>query len=397
MKTKIEHLKHSRIKATITLVPADMTQAAEDAYTNLSKHIAIKGFRPGKAPKQMNVASIGDGRLLGAILDDVLPMYLEQVINEEKCVIIDSPTYDVTKAPELDDEGLPTSELEFTAEVDILPEVTVADYSKIKVKAEKAKEVTDKSIEEILGQLAESRSHFAPVDRAAKKDDRVEVDFVGKRNGLIEERLGSKRHPIIIGSNVMIPGFEDQLIGHKADDKFSFEIEFPKDYRSTDLAGQKAVFEITVYEVAEKHLPELDDKFAEQFGHKTLTVLKTAIGEEQKKDFEAEAKLETENKTVDEFIKLVKVDVPNSLVEREIDRQVSDMKKQIEAYGMKFADYLTHLKKSEEEIRTQMRPNAEKAVKIGLGLGEVVKREKIKQGESAGSEALAKLVEIATK
>lgn len=399
MQVNIEHLKHSRIKATIAAPASTMAKAADTVFEHLASHTALKGFRAGKAPRHMLASAIGSPRLLSGIMDEVLPEMLEKALSESSITIIEQPHYDIQTLPELDSEGRikPDSELVFTAEADTLPTVTVGDYRKLKVKPAAPKQADDKTVKEVLNQLAEQQVSYRPVERAAKKDDRVEIDFTGKRNGLIEERMSSKHHPVVIGSEVMIPGFEDRLIGHKAGDSFSFEITFPKDYRAKDLAGSPAVFEVRVHEVAERIAPEVTDEFAKQFGQQSVSELKDAIKREQQESFEAEAKRETENKVIDDFLKLVKVDVPESLVRRELERQLDALRHQVSGYGLNFNDYLSHLKKTEEQLVEEMRPSAEKAVTVGLGLGEVVKREEIKSGDDAGAKAIEKLVEIATK
>ncbi len=156
------------------------------------------------------------------------------------------------------------------------------------------------------------------------------------------------------------------------------------------------VFDITIHKVEEKHLPEFDAEFAKNFGHTSIDDLKEAIKQDLEFRRAEETKEATQSAVLDEFLKLVKLDIPQSLVEREIDRQVDTMREQVTAYGMKFDDYLTHLKKTEEQLRDEMLPTAQKAVTIGLGLGEVVERENLKSDKEAGYAAIERLVEIAT-
>lgn len=398
MTSKIEKLKQSHIKVSITADATDLSHALEHALHHSTANVQVKGFRPGKAPMQLLIERVGKARILSEVVDHALPEMLEESLKKENVLLIEHPKYTVEKLCEITDEGKlkDGTKLEFTAEADFAPEVTVGDYSNIKIKAVEPKKITDKDLDEMIKELTERRASFETVKRAAKEGDRVEIDFAGKRNGIPEDRLASKNHPVVLGSKSMIPGFEDELIGKKAGDTHSFEIEFPNDYHAKDLAGEKVIFDVTVHAVAEKKMPAIDDAFAKEFGHDSLDKLKQAIRQEREFHAADEAKGANEQATLDAFEPLVKVDLPQSLIEREVDRQVSGLRQQVSMYGMTFDHYLEHLKKTEEELRAEMLPNAEKAVKIGLGLGEVVKREKLKSDDNAGYEAIKKLVEIAT-
>lgn len=398
MTSNIEKLKNSRVKVTVKAIAADLAHAADHAFAHLGAHVAVKGFRPGKAPRPLIVQSLGKGRLLSELVDHALPELLEQALQGQKLSIIEAPAYTLEKLCELNDDGTvkEDSTLEFTAEADYAPEVTVGDYTQIKIKVTEPTPVTDKTIDEMLTELADRRANYEKVDRAAKKGDRVEIDFAGKRNGIPEDRLASKHYPLVIGSGMMIPGFEDELIAKKAGDTHTFEITFPKDYHAKDLAGEKVVFEVIVNDVQEKKLPEINGDFAKEFDQDSLDTLKTAIRGEREYVAAEEAKQANEAATLEEFLKLIKVDVPQSLVERELDRQMDTLRQQAAGYGLTFDHYLEHIKKTEEELRGEMRESAEKAVKIGLGLGEVVEKEKLTRDKNAGYAAIERLVEIAT-
>ncbi len=397
MESKVEKLKNSRVKFSIKANAKDLAHAAEHAFHHLTGNVTVKGFRPGKAPRPLLVQQVSKGRILSELVDHAIPELMQQAAEEHKITIIEMPAYTLDKLCELKEDGtLPgDTTLEFTAEADCAPDVKVGDYKKIKIKPAKQKEVTDKVIDEVISQLADRKAEYTKVDRVAKKGDRVEIDFAGKRGGIPEERLASKHYPVVLGSGSMIPGFEDELEGKKADDKFSFEITFPKDYHAKDLANQKVVFDIVVHLVEEKKLPEINDAFAESFGHKKLDELKKAIRDERELAFAQEVKQSDEEATLDAFLPLVTVDVPQSLVNHELDRQMDTLRQQTQMYGLQFDQYLEHLKKTEEELRDSMRESAEKAVTIGLGLGEVAKAEGLEKDQSPGYASIERLVEIA--
>ncbi len=399
MESKVEKLKHSRAKFTITATVKDLEHSVTHVLEHATANVAIKGFRPGKAPKSMLIQSIGKGRLLSEIVDHALPEFLQQAATKHTIPLIEAPAYTLDKLMELKEDGSlkEGTELIFTAEADYAPDVTVGDYSKIKIKPAKVEAVTDKVIDETLNELADRRAAFTKVDRAAEKGDKVEIDFAGKHKGIPQDRLASKNYPVVLGTGTMIPGFEDELIGKKAGQSFAFEITFPKDYHAKDLAGEKVVFDITVHSVEEKKLPEFDDAFAKQFGYKTLAELKEAIKQDRELAHGEQAKQKDEEAVLEAFLPLVKTDLPESLIERELDRQMDQLRDQVKSIGADFGHYLQHLKKTEEELRQELRPQAEKAVKAGLGLGEVVKREKLTNDKNAGFAAIEKLIEIATR
>ncbi len=398
MELKTEKLKNSRVKFIIKADAHDLAHAAEHAFAHVTARTAVKGFRPGKAPKPLLVQNVGKGRILSELVDHALPELLVEASEKEKISIIEQPHYTLDKLCDLNDDGslADGTTLEFTAEADYAPEVKVGDYKKIKVKAEAPKAVADKDIQETLERIADQRATYTEVKRAAKEGDKVEIDFAGKRNGIPEERLASQNYPLVIGSGTMIPGFEDEVKGKKAGDTHTFEITFPADYHAKDLAGEKVVFEVTVHKVEEKKLPEFDDAFAKDFGHKTIAELKDAIKTDLEMRNAQQVKEANEAAVLDEFMKIVSVDAPQSLIERETDRQLDTMRRQVTAYGMHFDHYLEHMKKTEEQLREEFRPTAEKAVKIGLGLGEVVQAEKLDNEKDPGLAAIEKLVDIAT-
>lgn len=399
MESKVEKIKPSRVKFTITATAVELQHAAEHAFAHVTSHVAVKGFRPGKAPRPLLVQKVGKGHLLSELVDHALPELLDEASRNASLYIIEHPSYTIETLCELQDDGTPKegTQLIFTAEADYAPEVEVGDYTKLKVTPAKVAEVTEETVDDILEELRDRRGQFKKVERASKKGDRMEIDFAGKRNGIPEERLASKHYPLILGSGTMIPGFEDALMGKKAGETVTFEVTFPKDYHAKDLANEKIVFEVVVHEVAEKELAELNDTFAEAFGHKTLAELRDAIKQEREFVFAEEAKDKNQETVLEAFLPLVAVEVPKSLLERELDRQVDIMREQAAQYGLNFAHYLQHLKKTEEELREELRPTAEKAVRIGLGLGKVAEREGLTKDKDTGYAAIERLLEIALK
>lgn len=398
MKTKIEKLPHSRVKMTITAEPFDLKPALIHALEHVTSRVTIKGFRPGKAPIGLRLACVGQEAVLRELIDHALPDFVASAAKKEKLTLIEMPRYTVEKLPSITDAGQLAAEsrLVFTAEMDVAPSVAVGDYTKLKVKAIKPSEVTAKALDDMIADLARQGAPWAAMARPSQTGDRMTIAFVGKRNGLPDPRLKSDDYPIILGTNVMIPGFEAELLGKKAGDKTTFALSFPADYHTQDLAGQTATFEVEVKFVEDKIVPTLDDSFAKTFGHDSMKKLQAAVADERQRISEQQAKETTQKSVLDAFEKLVKVDLPRSLVERELDRHVAELKTRIESQGFSFERYVEHLKKTPEQLRGELRPVAAKAVTIGLGLGEVAKREELK-GPDPGRAAIDRLVKLATR
>ncbi len=397
MEVTIDRLPRSRVKIHATLDETDLGPFLTAARAELGRQVTVRGFRPGKAPDSLVAQKAGSGRLLSKLVDHALAESLAAAAQEHDLTVIESPKYSLEKLCEITADGaLKTgTTMRYVAEADVAPAVIVGDYHRLGVTPAPLIAVTDETVNAVLKELAQSRAIFVPVTRESRLGDQVEIDFQGKLNGIPEKRLASQHYPIIIGRGVMIPSFEDHLVRRRAGDNFSFEATFPKNYHTPDLAGQKVIFDVSVHSVAASQIPPIDDSLARDLGRANLDQLKKSLRDEQTLMFAQRAKEANEAATLEAFLKLVQVDVPASLVERELDRQVKVMREQATRYGLLFDDYLRHLKKTPVTLRQELQPSAEKGVKIGLGLSEVVKRENITDQQHAGQKAVERLMNLA--
>jgi trigger factor len=216
------------------------------------------------------------------------------------------------------------------------------------------------------------------VEREAKMGDWVAIDFQGKLNGVIQEKMVSKYHPVVLGSNSLIPGFEEEIVGMNVDEDKTFKITFPKDYgMEKELSGKQAEFTVKLHKVREVIKPEVDDKFAKEFGHDTVEDLKKALQDNLKQEKDTQAKVNLENMVLDKTLTIAKTEVPDSLVEQEIDRMFHRLEHEAKNYGLTLDQYLLSMKKNAADLRKEWQGQAEKNVKIGLILGEVAKREEL--------------------
>ncbi|MCX6810695.1 MAG: trigger factor [Candidatus Berkelbacteria bacterium] len=399
MKVKKEDLKKGKFKLTITVEPAEIVKYYKLTYDNLAKDVKIAGFRAGKAPRKMIEESVGITRLLSESLDSIIQQQYVLAIQEEKMISVGPPKVTISKYPNW---GLEISEIEselvFEAEVEVLPEVKLKDFSKVKVAKKESQKITEGDVEKIMLHLRRQKATFTEIDRPAKTGDRTEISYQGSINKVKKDSMSAKNHPVILGENTLIPGFEDQVIGMKKDEEKKFEIEFPKDYHSREFAGKKAEFEVTLVDIKEVNLPEADDAFAANFGHKNIADLTDAIRKSLKDEVETKARQELESEVLEKVLPFLTVEVPDGLVDQEIDRMVTNMSEQIESKGMKLDKYLESIKKTLPELRKDMCQVAEKNIRIGFLLGKVIEQEKIDaKNPEAGRIALDSIIKKVTK
>jgi len=404
MEIKKEVLPKSKVKLTVKLLPAEMRAFFARVYNRIAPQIEVKGFRPGQAPRSMIISAIGENRLQSEIVDEALKESYGQALKKENLVPVSPPKVNLKMMKDLLAD---TAEMEYEAEVDLLPEVKIGKYKEIRIKKERKEiKIAKEEIEQVLSHLARGQAQFKDIDRPIKQGDRVEINFEAFDNGVKLENLSSKNYPVILGSKVLIPEFEEKLIGLKKGDKKEFKLHLsPNSQEKTSAKGGSAVggkkeidFKVEILLTQEVILPKFDDEFAQKYKKKNMAELKSAIENDVIKQKEIEQRRALENEMLEKLIKITKVEVPESLIEQEIARQISQIRSRVSTAGLSFEQYLNNLKKTEEELKEGLKPQAEKTIKIGLALGEIAKLEKIDpKDKEAGKKAFDKLYSYATK
>ncbi|MFA6296935.1 MAG: trigger factor [Patescibacteria group bacterium] len=374
MKANIEKLPKSSVKIRIEVEPKEIEGRLELASRNISKDMKMPGFRPGHIPANIVKQEVGEMRVWQEACAIVLPQMYAKAIIDNKLEAIGQPKVNVEKIA-------PNNPLIFTAEVALLPEFKLPDYKSIKVK-EKKVEVKDSEVDAALKQLQESRTITHKIERPAQKGDMVVVDFKTFLDNIPVDKGQSVDHPIVIGEGRFIPGFEDQLIGLKALDKKEFKLNFPKDYHQKNLAGKEVEFKVEVKSVNERHLPELNDEFAKGLGKFTsIAELKSEIKKNMELEATEKARGSAEMELMDKIADKATIELPDVLVESELNKMLEELKGMVMSSGGQFDQYLQSIKKTEEELKKDLRERAEKRVKIGLILREITKQEKIEVDE----------------
>lgn len=369
----VKKLPKSEIQITVTVSDEMIKICRKKAAEDLSKDVKIKGFRPGKAPLHVIEQYIEPQYIDAHAKDLAMQRSYADAVTTEKLHVISRPKVEI-KSEE---------PFTFVATVATMPEVELKDHKSIKVKKDEVK-VDDKEVEEVLDNMRKQGTVYKDIDRAAKKDDRVEVDFEGfDEKGKTLEGTKSANHPLVLGSDMMIPGFEDEMLGLKKGDKKEFNITFPKDYHKKDFQKKKVTFKVEMKRVEEPKAPELNEEFFEKMTGKKqkLDDIKKQIVDNIKAKKEEEAAQKQENDYIEALLKKTKVEVPDSLIEEEAQNILHDMKHQLEHRGQKWEDFIARAKTTEEELLKKYRKEAERRIKIRLALQELIKQEGIKVSE----------------
>lgn len=372
MKTTVKHLSETKVELTISLGQEELAAAEQVALTKLAKNIKVPGFRQGKVPVNVAAKNVDPEALAQQTLEDALSKAVADAYISENLQALDRPAVEIKKF-------VPGQELEFTAEAEILPKVTLGDYKKLKVEEEKIS-VAAKEVTEIIDRMRQGFSEKKAVERAAKDGDEATIDFVGKKDDVAFDGGTGTDYPLTLGSNSFIPGFEEGIIGKKVGETFDLKLKFPEDYHAADLKGADVVFTTTLKELKEVVLPEVDDKFAAQAGpFKTVDELKADIKRELTEQKEREAKEKLKDELVKQLIDVSEVPAPEILVKDQEGSIETDMTQNLMYQGLTLDMYLDNkgFKSKEDWLDKEVQPVAEMRVKAGLVLAELSKELKV--------------------
>jgi len=379
MEIKINSLQKSKKEIIVSLNQKDLLPFKEEALKELNKDLQINGYRLGKAPLSIAENHLSSlkvyERMTSLAIDQIYP----KIIKDKKIQAIGYPSINITKI-------VPNQEVEFKAEVAIIPQVELPNYQEIAQKIPKNKKesltIEEKEIEQALLWLQDSRANLEQVSRSAEKEDIVTIDYQIKEDKKLIENGEDKNYSFILGKGSFIPGFEDNIIGMKTGEEKKFELIVPKDWPQKNLQNKKLNINVSLKEIKTKKLPILNDEFAQSIGKfKTLEDLKKNIKEGlllEKKQKETERwRLEALEKIIAE----TKIDLPEILVQNEIEKMVEELKAQLEKMQLPFDKYLEQIKKSEEDLKKEFKELAEKRVSSALVLREIASIEKIEASE----------------
>jgi trigger factor len=372
LKTKTSELGDSRVRVEVEVEPAAVDRALSQAAANLGRDLKIPGFRKGKVPPQVVLQRVGRDAVLDEAVRQALPDWYEEAIGDAGVTTVGEPSLDLGDLP---DKGSP---LEFSIEVGVRPVATLGDYKELEV-GRREPEVPAEDVDGEIERLREQAASLDNVDRPAAKGDFVVIDFVGRVDGEPFEGGEARGYLLELGSNRLVEGFEEQLEGASAGDEREVKVTFPEDYRAENLAGNDATFDVSVKEVKEKKLPELDDDLAaEAGGFDSLDELREDIASKLREQQERMIDTEFREAVVDAAVAEAKIDVPHELVHAKAHEMWHQTARRLSAQGLDPARYLQMTgKDSEEDIVHEAEPEAERALKRESVLAAVVEAEGI--------------------
>jgi len=356
-------------KISVTFPSADLSSQVEKRLNEIRRTIKMDGFRPGKVP--LNVVKKRHGaQIEQEILGEKVQEVFYDAVAKESLKVAGYPMFD-----ELDNKDGTVS---FVARFETYPEITVPEFSGVTVEKTTA-EVTDEDVENMITRLREQRMAWKPSKSAAKKakkGEQVIMDFVGKVDGEVFEGGSAENVPLELGSGRMIPGFEDGIMGMKKGEEKTIEVTFPEEYQADHLKGKLATFDITVHSVSTQQLPDIDEEFVKSFGVEdgTEASLRTEIKENMEKELSRAVQNNNRSATLEALQETIDVQLPKALVDQEVQNLMKNMVQKMKEQGMKESD----INVSADHFQVE----AEKRVKLGLIIGDVIRANKIEASEA---------------
>ena len=383
--TNVEKKEKNQVVLSIT-VEADVFEAAcEKSYRKNAHSINIQGFRKGKAPRKIIEKLYGPEIFYDDAMNACIPDAYEAAVEEAGLKVVSQPS--------ITDVDVKDGEFVFTAVVYVKPEVSVKDYKGIEAEKDEAV-VTAEEVEAELTRMQDRNARQVSVEREAKKGDIVNLDFEGFVDGVAFEGGKGEKFDLELGSGMFIPGFEEQLEGKKAGDECDMDVVFPETYQEKTLAGKPAVFKCRINEVKENQKPALDDEFAKDVSEfDTLADLKADIEKKQQESKTASADNAFQERVMDKVIENLEADIPEAMVETQLDRVAEDFSYRLAMQGMEFESYLKMTGMTKEQFRQVFKPQALRQVKIRLALEKIAELEGLEVTDEDLNAEFAKLAE----
>ncbi len=387
MKYTFENGKKSTVKITIDLTASEWNQAIESAYEKTKGRYSMPGFRKGKVPKKVLESAYGEGVFYEEAINQAFPKYYSEILEKETSI-------QAVAAPELDIKKISDKGITMVAIVAVKPEVVIGEYKGITYK-KNVYNVKTEEIEQDIKRLQERNSRLIDVtDRAVEDGDSVVIDYSGSVDGVKFDGGTAEKQTLVIGSKTFIPGFEEQIIGMNIGDEKDINVKFPEEYHAENLKGKDSVFAIKLHEIKKKELPEVNDEFIKDaVGVESVEAYKAQTKERLEKQNADRAERELEDEIIKKITDTSDVEIPDAMIENQIDRMVQEMEYRLQYQGLKLADYLKYMNKSMEDFRKDYAEQAAEYVKSQLVIEAIIEKEEIKAEDA---EVEARVEEMAT-
>ena len=385
MNHTLKKIDQNQKELVVELAKDDLKMYIEKTESEFGKGLQLDGFRKGKAPKDLLKKNLDAKQVLESALDLAMKDSLTQIMDKEKL--------DVLNVSKMEIKENTSDKLVYKVILTLFPEIKVQDFSKLKV-VRRGIQVDQKDIDNTLETIKASRSILRDKEGTVANSDRVEVDFEVRHNGQILEGGISKNHPLIIGGKNFMPGFEDNLLGMKKDEEKTFSLVAPNDYYVKKIAGQKLDFTVKINNVKSVELPKVDDEFVKGLGSfkdmgQLMDSIKDGITEEKRQKEKQRVRLEI----INHVIKNSSILIPEVLISQQLDSMMGNLDRDLHANGMELGLYLAQMGKTQDELRSQWRDEAERQVKIVMVLHKIAKDNKISASHEEVDEALSATVQ----
>ena len=387
MSTSFENKETNRGVITFTIAQDKIKPALDQVFNRVKKDLQVPGFRKGHLPRAVFNQQFGEEALYQDALNALVPEAYEAAVAELSLDVVAQPKIDVTSM----EKG---QEWVLTAEVITKPEVKLGDYKDLSVSVEADQEVTDQDVEDRIERERNNLAELVIKDDAAANGDTAVIDFVGSIDGVEFDGGKGENHSLELGSGQFIPGFEDQLVGHKAGETVDVKVTFPEDYQAEDLAGKDAVFVTTIHEVKAKEVPALDDELAKDIDDEveTLDELKAKYRKELEEQKAAAYKDAVESAAIEKAVENAEIiDLPQEMIDAEVDRAVNEMLGNMQRQGISPDMYYQITGTSEADLRKQYADDADRRVKTNLVIEAVAKAEGFEASEEEVNKEIADL------
>lgn len=385
MTVNFEAKENNKGILTFEIPSETVKQGLDQTYKRVKKNISVPGFRKGKVPRQIFDNVYGEEALYEETLNNLLPDAYQAAVEESGQDIVGQPSIDIQSM----DKG---KDWVLVAEVDLKPSVTLGEYKGLKADKEDTS-VSEEEVNEAIESRRQSLAELVVKEAAAEEGDTVVIDYEGFVDDVAFDGGKAENHSLELGSNTFIPGFEEQLVGQEPGVELDVNVTFPEEYHAEDLAGKDAVFKVKVHEVKAKELPELDDEFAKETSEfDTIADLKADVTKKLEEANAERAEREFEEAVITAVAGNAKVEIPEVMVEKEVDKMVQNLQQRLQYQGLSLEQYFQFTGTDEEKMREYMRTNAQTKVKVDLVLEAIEKAENI---EATEEEIKAKAVEVA--
>ena len=391
MNYTVEKLEKNKAKIIVKVDAQDWQNALQKAYEKTKNKYQIGGFRKGHVPYKVLVNAYGVGVFFDDALDIILPQEYGKVLEQEK-------ELDPVDTPEVGINAISDATLEFTLTVQCKPDFTLGEYTGLEIARDKV-EVSEEEVQaEINAKLEEAGAWIPVVDRAAQNGDQVLIDYSGSVDGVKFDGGTAEKQTLTLGSGMFIPGFEEQVVGMNIGDQKDVNVTFPEEYHEKSLAGKQAVFAVKLHEINIKDVPTLDDESVKDISEfDTVEEYKASVKSkiEEKKNAEADSKLE--NDLIQKIADDSKVEIPQCMIEQQIDDMIQEFEQRLQYQGLNAKDYYKYTGMTQEKLRENYKEMAEKNVKLRLTLEALLKAVQVPVSDEEIDEKIADMANQAGK